>query len=167
MAVTHDPVRDDPFRDDPARDDLGADPPPEIAAPKKLSREKSTKELAGDLARQTSTLIHQELDLARADIRDKAKVAGAGAGAMGVAAVTGLFGLACATAAGIAALSLVWPIWAAALLAAALYTVLAGILAGAGVVGIKKASGPVAADAIESTKEEAAWLTRQARSARK
>lgn len=139
----------------------------ETGAPQKLSREKSTKELAGDLARQTSTLIHQEIDLAKADIKGKAKIAGAGVGAMGVAAVAGLFGLACATAAGIAALSLVWPVWAAALLIAAVYVVMAGTLAGAGLLGIKKASGPVAADAIESTKEEAAWLTRQAKSARR
>lgn len=135
--------------------------------PRKLSREKSTKELAADLARQTSTLVHHELDLAKADLKVKAKAAGAGAGAMGVAGVAGLFAVACATAAGIAALSLVWPIWGATLLAAGVYAVAAGMLAGVGLLGIKKASGPVAADAIESTKEEAAWLTRQARSARK
>lgn len=135
--------------------------------PRKLSREKSTKELAADLARQTSTLVHHELDLAKADLRVKAKAAGAGAGAMGIAGVAGLFAVACATAAGIAALSLVWPIWGATLLAAGVYAMAAGMLAGVGLLGIKKASGPVAEDAIESTKEEAAWLTRQARSARK
>lgn len=140
---------------------------PATEPPQKLAREKSTKELAGDLARQTSTLIHQELELAKADIRDKAKFAGAGAGAMGAAGVAGGLGLACATAAGIAALSLVWPVWAAALLVSAVYVVLAGVFAGVGLLGIRKASGPVAAEAIESTKEEAAWLTRQARSARR
>ena len=139
----------------------------EAPRPRKLSREKSTKELAGDLARQTSTLVHRELELAKADIKAKARDAGAGAGAMGVAAVAGLVGLACATAAAIAGLALVWPVWAAALLVSGVYLVLAGAFAGLGLVGIKKASGPVAAEAIESTKEEAAWLTRQARSARK
>jgi len=139
----------------------------ENRAPQKLSREKSTKELAGDLARQTSTLIHHELDLAKADIKDKAKVVSAGAGAMGVAAASGLLGVACATAAGIAALALVWPVWAAALLVGAFYLLLAGTLAGAGILRIKRASGPVATEAIESTKEEVAWLTRQARSGRR
>lgn len=135
--------------------------------PRKLSREKSTKELAGDLARQTSTLVHRELDLAKADIREKAKMAGAGAGAMGVAAVMGLIGLMCATAGVIAAISLVWPVWASALVVSAGYLLVAAIFAGSGILGIKKASGPVAAEAIESTREEAAWLTRQARSARR
>lgn len=140
---------------------------PQPSQPRKLSREKSTKELAGDLARQTSTLIQREVELAKADIKDKAKVAGVGAGVMGVAAVAGFAGLACATAAAIAALALVWPVWAAALVVSAGYVALAGVLALTGIVGIKKASGPVAAEAIESTKEEAAWLTRQARSARR
>lgn len=139
----------------------------ELREPRKLSREKSTKELAGDLARQTSTLVHRELDLAKADIREKAKLAGAGAGAMGVAAVTGLLGLACATASGIAAIALVWPVWASALVVSGAYLLIAAVFAGTGILGIKKASGPVAAEAIESTREEAAWLTRQARSARR
>lgn len=139
----------------------------EAREPRKLSREKSTKELAADLARQTSTLVHRELDLAKADLRVKTKAAGAGAGALGVAGVAAAFAVACATAAGIAALTLVWPVWGATLLVAGVYAVAAGMLAGIGLLGIKKASGPVAADAIESTKEEAAWLTRQARSARK
>ena len=112
-------------------------------------------------------LVHRELDLAKADIKAKARDAGAGAGAMGVAAVAGLLGLACATAAAVAAIALVWPVWAAALLVSGVYLLLAATFAGVGVAGIKKASGPVAAEAIESTKEEAAWLTRQARSARK
>lgn len=139
----------------------------QVRPPRKLSREKSTKELAGDLARQTSTLVHRELDLAKADIKAKARDAGAGAGAMGVAVVAGLVGLGCATAAAVAGLALVWPVWAAALLVSGFYLVLATTFAGVGIVGIKKASGPVAAEAIESTKEEAAWLTRQARSARR
>lgn len=147
--------------------DPAAGPGAEPLRPVKLSREKSTRELASDLARQASTLVHRELDLAKADVTAKAKVAGAGAGAMAAAAATGLLGMACATAAAIAALALVWPLWGAALLAAGAYLLLAAIFAGAGIVGIKKASGPVAAEAIESTKEEAAWLTRQARFARR
>ena len=142
-------------------------PAAEPRRPRKLSREKSTKKLAGDLARQTSTLVHRELDLAKADIRSKARDAGAGAGALGVAAVAGLVGLACATAAAIAGLALVWPVWAAALLVSGFYLLMAAVFAGLGIVGMKRASGRVAAEAIESTKEEAAWLTRQARSARK
>lgn len=150
-----------------AHPDTAQFPAAQAPRPRKLSREKSTKELAGDLARQTSNLVHRELDLAKADIKAKARDAGAGAGAMGVAAVAGLVGLACATAAAIAGLAVVWPVWAAALLVAGVYLVLAAAVAGVGIAGIKKAGGPVAAEAIESTKEEAAWLTRQARSARR
>ena len=84
-----------------------------------------------------------------------------------VAATYRIADLGCATAAAIAGLALVWPVWAAALLVSGFYLVLATTFAGVGIVGIKKASGPVAAEAIESTKEEAAWLTRQARSARR
>lgn len=158
MAVAHTDSAQSPATEPPAA---------HSPRPRKLSREKSTKELAGDLARQTSTLVHRELDLAKADIKAKARDAGAGVGAMGVAAVAGFVGLACATAAAIAGLAIVWPVWAAALVVAGGYLLLAAAFAGVGISGIKKASGPVAAEAIESTKEEAAWLTSQARSARK
>lgn len=133
----------------------------------RTASEKSTVELAGDLAKQTATLVHQEIDLVKVDIKDKARRAGAGAGVLGAGAVTALLSAGCMTAAAIAALSLAIPVWAAALVMGALYGFVALLLAGSGVFELKRARGPIAQDARESTKEEAAWLTKQARSARR
>jgi hypothetical protein len=129
--------------------------------------DKSTVELAGDLARQTATLVHHEIDLVKVDLKDKARRAGAGAGVLGAGAVAGLMSAACMTAAAIAALSIAIPVWAAALVMGGLYGFIALLLAGSGVFEMKRARGPLAQEARESTKEEAAWLTKQARSARK
>lgn len=129
--------------------------------------DKSTVELAGDLARQTSTLMHHELELVKADVKQKVRVAGAGAGALGTGGVAALLGAACFTVAAIAALHVAIPLWAAALVMGGIYMFVAGVSAGAGLIELRRARGPVGTEAIESTKEEAAWLTRQARSSRR
>jgi high-affinity Fe2+/Pb2+ permease len=129
--------------------------------------EKSAVELAGDLAKQTATLVHHEIDLVKVDLKEKARRAGAGAGVLGAGAIAGLLSAGCMTAAAIAALSIVIPVWAGAVVLGAFYGFVALFLAGSGVFELKRARGPIAQDALESTKEEAAWLTKQAKSARR
>ena len=43
-------------------------------------RERSLGELVGTLSNQTSTLVRQEIELAKAELGEKGKVAGKGAG---------------------------------------------------------------------------------------
>jgi len=57
------------------------------------ARERGIGELVKDLAGQTSTLVRQELQLAQAEVTEKGKLAGRGAGLLGGAAVAALLAL--------------------------------------------------------------------------
>jgi uncharacterized membrane protein YqjE len=129
--------------------------------------ERSTPELVGDLARQMTTLIHHELELAKVEMSEKGKRAGAGAGMLGGAAVLGLLALGSLTACAIVAFDLVLPLWLAALIVGAALLVLAGIVALVGRVQMRRATPPIPHDAVESSKEDIQWLKQQAESARR
>ena len=53
------------------------------------ARERPIGELVKDLSSQTSTLVRQEIELARAELQEKGKLAGKGAGMLAGAAVAG------------------------------------------------------------------------------
>lgn len=84
-------------------------------------------ELLAQLSGQTSRLVRDEMRLAQREFVDSAKHAGIGAGLFSVAGLTAVFGLASLITAAIAALGLVLPIWAAALIIAAALFAIAGI----------------------------------------
>jgi len=69
-------------------------------------RNKSIPELMRELADETTTLVKQELDLAKAEMAEKGKQAGLGVGLCGAAGIIGLFALGALTACFIAALAL-------------------------------------------------------------
>ena len=52
-------------------------------------REESIAELVKRLAEQTNTLVKQEIELAKAELTEKGRIAGAGAGMFGAAALVG------------------------------------------------------------------------------
>ena len=61
-------------------------------------RDRGIGELVKDLAGQTSTLVRQEIKLAQAEVTQKGKLAGKGAGMLAGAGVTALLGLGALTA---------------------------------------------------------------------
>src|SRR5688500_2889997 len=91
---------------------------------------------------QTSTLVRKEIELARAELQQKGKVAGKGAGMLAGAAVAGLLALGALTAALIALLGEVMPIWLAALIVMALWAVVALVLAKSGQKALQSATPP-------------------------
>src|SRR3954469_2854606 len=93
------------------------------------AQEPSAADLVKELSEQTSRLVRQELELAKAELQVKGKRAGAGAGMFGGAGVLGLFALGALTAAVIAALDLAMATWLAALIVAVVYGAAAGIAA--------------------------------------
>ncbi len=97
--------------------------------------EASVSELMTQLASQTSRLLRDEMRLAQREFVESAKHAGVGAGLISVAGILALFGLGSVVTAAIAALSLVFPVWAAALIVAGILFALA---AGAGLVSKKQ-----------------------------
>jgi hypothetical protein len=119
-------------------------------------RDRRIGELVGDLSQQTSTLVRKEIELARAELQEKGKVAGKGAGLLAGAAAAGLLALGALTAALIALLDKAMEIWVAALIVMALWAIVAAVLARAGQGAIKRATPP-APQTVETVKEDIQW----------
>jgi uncharacterized membrane protein YqjE len=113
-------------------------------------RDRSIGELLKQLSEQTTRLVHQELELAKAELQQKGKQAGMGAGLFGGAGALGLAALGALTACFILALDLIMPAWLAALLEAR----------------VKRATPPVPEQTIETVKEDVEWAKTQMRSDR-
>lgn len=130
------------------------------------TRDETVAELLGDLSRQMTTLVHQEVELAKAELAEKGKRLGIGVGALGGGAVVAVFGLGVLCAAAVAGLATAVATWLAAVIVGVALLALAGVLALVGKRDVAKGSPPVPTQAVESTKEDVAWLKTQARSAK-
>jgi hypothetical protein len=119
-------------------------------------RERSVGELMKDLSQETSTLIRQEMALARAELTEHGKRAGVGAGMLGGAGVAGLLTLGALTALIIAALDTAMDTWLAALIATALWGIVTAVLALQGRMKLKEATPP-APQTVETVKEDVRW----------
>jgi uncharacterized membrane protein YqjE len=124
-------------------------------------------ELLKELSSQTTTLVRQELELAKAEMAEKGKKAGLGAGMFGGAGIFGLLALASLTTCVIAALATGMEVWVAALIVGAVYAGIAAVLAVAGRQKTREATPPAPEQAIESTKEDVQWAKTQVKSARR
>jgi uncharacterized membrane protein YqjE len=129
-------------------------------------RDRPTGELLKDLSDHTTTLVKQEMELAKAELQEKGKQAGLGAGMFGGAGLFGLGAFAALTACLIAALDQAMEIWLAALVVAVAYAVIAAVLAITGKQKVKQAVPPVPEQAKDSVKEDIEWAKTQARSGR-
>jgi uncharacterized membrane protein YqjE len=135
-------------------------------------RRRSTLELVKDLTHQASTLVHQEVELVKLEVREnvelakvemteKAKTAGTGVALLTAAAMAGLLALGALSAFLILALDGVMPNWAAALCVAAIWMLAGGILALYGRRKIDEIGTPVPSRTIEAMKEDVEWLKHQ------
>ena len=129
-------------------------------------RDRSMGELLKQLSEQTTRLVHQELELAKAELQQKGKQAGMGAGMFGGAGALGLAALGALTACFILALNAVMPAWLAALIVAVVYGIIAFVLVKQGQARIKRATPPVPEQTIETVKEDVEWAKTQMRSDR-
>ena len=115
------------------------------------AQDRGLGELVKDLASQTSTLVRQEIQLAQAEVTQRGKLAGKGAGMLAGGAVAGLLGLGAFTALLVIALDGALPLWLAALIVTVLWLVVAGVLAQAGKTALKD-STPPAPQTVETVK---------------
>jgi uncharacterized membrane protein YqjE len=129
-------------------------------------RERGTGELLKQLSDHTTTLARQEIELAKAELGEKGKKAGLGAGMFGGAGLFAVFALAALTACIIVALDSAMPLWLAALVPAVIYAAVAGALALQGRNKVQQAGPPVPEQATESVKEDVQWAKTQAKSGR-
>jgi hypothetical protein len=137
------------------------DPPgPDQADP----RERPLGELLKQLSEETTRLVHQEIDLAKAELTQKGKQAGVGAGLFGAAGAIGLLAAAALTACFILALAAVMPAWLAALLVAVVYGVVAAVLAMRGRAKVQQAVPPLPEQTVQTVKEDLQWAKTQMRS---
>ena len=127
-------------------------------------RERPIGELLKQLSEETTRLVHQELELAKAELAQKGRQAGLGAGLFGAAGVIGFLALAALTTCIILLLDAAMPAWLAALIVAAVYAAVAAVLAMRGRAKVKQATPPVPEQTVETVKEDVEWAKTQMRS---
>ena len=130
-------------------------------------RERSIGELFGKLSNETSTLIRQEMELARAELTAKGKEAGKGAGLFGGAGAVGLLAAGAITAGIILLLDLAIAAWLAAIIVGLIYVAVAAFLGLKGRDRIQAATPPVPEQTVDTVKEDVAWAKTRARSAQR
>lgn len=130
-------------------------------------RDQSIAGLVKDLANETSTLVRQEIDLAKAEMTERGRRMGKGAGLLGAAALIGLLAAGALTACLVALLDLAMTTWLAALVVTVTFGAIAAALALTGRKQIREAAPPVPEQAIDSVKEDVQWAKTRTRSATK
>ena len=113
-------------------------------------------ELVRRLGDQMSTLVRDEIRLAQAEVQEKGKRAGIGAGMFGGAGLLALYGVGALVASAILALGLALEPWAAALIVGGVLLAIAGVLALMGKSRVAEAMPPVPREAVQSVQEDIA-----------
>ncbi|MGZ4508415.1 MAG: phage holin family protein [Blastococcus sp.] len=114
----------------------------------------STGELIGQLTDQLSRLVRDEVRLAQAEVTQKAKRLGIGAGLFGGAGVVALLGLGALVTAAILGLANVLPGWLAGIVVAVVLFLVAGVLALLGKKDVQQATPPLPTDTIASVQAD-------------
>jgi uncharacterized membrane protein YqjE len=130
--------------------------PPQPAEP-------STGQLISDLTDQISRLVRDEARLAQAEVTQKAKRLGIGAGLFGGAGLFAFFGLATLITTLVLALAEFLPPWLAALIVTVVLFAVAAVLALVGKKDVQKGTPPVPTEAIASTKTDIRTVKESAR----
>jgi hypothetical protein len=129
-----------------------------------MARETSTRDLVQDLSRQTSTLIRQEMRLAQAELTEKGRHAGKGAGMFGGAGLVALYGVGALVAAATLGLATVIEPWIAAAAIGVGLLLVAGMLALTGKKELEEAGPPQPTQKLESVQRDVATVKERARS---
>jgi uncharacterized membrane protein YqjE len=129
-------------------------------------RSRPTGELLRELSDQTTTLVKQEIELLKAELTEKGKTAGVGAGMFGGAGLFGIFAFAALTTCIIAALTEVMSLWLAALIVTVVYAAVAAVLGLRGRDKVQEATPIAPEQTTESVKEDVQWAKTRAQSSR-
>jgi len=130
-------------------------------------RERPIGEVAKDLTSDLSLLARQEIELAKAEMGQKARTAAPGVGMFGGAAVVALCAAGALTAFLILVLALFLPEWLAALIVGVVFGAMAYALMQRGKDRVQEAGKPVPEQTVETVKEDVEWAKTRASSARK
>ena len=130
-------------------------------------RERPIGEVAKNLTSDLSLLLRQEIELAKAEMAQKARTAAPGLGMFGGAGVVALCAAGALTAFLVLVFSLFLPDWAAALIVGVAMAAVAFVLIRQGKERIADAGKPVPEQTIETVKEDMEWAKTRVSSARK
>lgn len=122
--------------------------------------DRSLGDLFSELSRQTSTLVRQEIALAKAEMSQKASQAGKDAGMIGAGGAIAYAGFLAIVAAAVLLLGKAIDWWLAALIVGVLVAIVGGILIKMGLDQLKQTS-PAPEQTIETLKEDKEWAKRQ------
>jgi uncharacterized membrane protein YqjE len=124
--------------------------------------DRSIGELIAELSRETTTLVRQELQLAKVEMSQKASRAGKNVGFLVVGGVVAYTGLLAIIAAVIIVLGNVIALWLSALVVGAVIAAVGLVLVIKGVNTLRQ-EDPTPQETIETLKEDREWLRDQAR----
>ena len=129
-------------------------------------RDRPLGEVAKNLTSDVSLLVRQEIELAKAEMAQKARTAAPGIGMFGGAGVVALCAAGALTAFAVLVFSIFLPEWAAALIVGAVLAALAVVLVRQGKQRVADAGKPIPEQTIETVKEDVEWTKNRASSAR-
>lgn len=130
-------------------------------------KQESLPELLRQLASETTTLVHQEIELAKTELGEKAKTIGASAGYIGAASILTLGAFGALTTFIIALIALALPVWAAALIVTLVYAIAGFVAFQAGKKKLSEATPVVPQQTAQSLKEDVQWVKTRAQSSKK
>ncbi len=119
-----------------------------------VGRDEPVGALVSDLTSDVSRLVRDELQLAKAELKDKGKEAGVGIGLFGGAGTFALYGLGALIAAAICGLAVVLPAWLSALIVAFVLFAIAAVAALLGKRHVSQATPPIPQRAVEGVHED-------------
>ena len=130
-------------------------------------RDRPLGEVAKNLTSDVSLLVRQEIELAKAEMGQKARTAAPGIGMFGGAGIVALCAAGALSAFAVLVFSIFLPEWAAALIIGAVLAALAVELVRQGKQRVADAGKPIPEQTIETVKEDVEWTKTRASSARK
>ncbi len=129
----------------------------------RTDEDKPVGDLVRQLTEQSSTLIRQELRLATAELQEKGKHAGIGAGMFGGAGLVGLYGVGALIAAAIVGIGTLIEPWLAALIVGVVLLVVAGVVALLGKKQVEQATPAKPEQAMDSVQQDIDTVKERAR----
>ena len=117
-------------------------------------------DLFSDLATDMSSLVRQEVALAKLEVTQKAKYLGRNVGYLVVGGAVAYAGLLAVIAAIIMLLDNYMPAWGAALLVGGVVALIAGLMIGKAIAALQN-TDLTPRETVETLKEDAAWVKQQ------
>jgi uncharacterized membrane protein YqjE len=131
-----------------------------VGGPTGPDDDRSLGQIVGDLSSDLTTLVKQELELARTELKEEAGKAGKGAGMLGGAGVAGLLALILASFALAYLLDNWMPVELAFLIVTVVWAIVGAVLAAKGRKELKTAN-PQLPETQQTLKEDAQWVKAQ------